>query len=172
MNLTANNIKAIRKNRNLTQSRLAKEIGISRSYLNDLEAGRKNPSVRTVGSIAKKLNVTVSDLMKGEEHTESLTRKIEQWATDRNLHTADPNKQMLKLIEEVGEIAAALSRGNTNETKDGIGDAIVVLTILAMQLNTSVDECMALAYNEIKDRKGRMVNGVFVKESDLQGAET
>jgi len=43
----------------------------------------------------------------------------------------------------------------------------VVLTILAMQTNTSVEECAELAYSEIKDRKGKMINGVFVKESDL-----
>lgn len=97
-----------------------------------------------------------------------LTSQIESWAHDRNLLTADPFKQMLKLIEEIGEIAAALARGNTQEVFDGIGDANVVLTILARQLGSSIEECTALAYNEIKDRKGRNVNGIFVKESDLK----
>nr|WP_233191608.1 MazG-like family protein [Sporosarcina sp. P18a] len=85
----------------------------------------------------------------------------------RGLDDADPVKQMLKLMEEVGEVAAALARGDMAAVKDGIGDVYVVQTILSMQLGTSVEECASIAYEEIKDRKGDMVNGVFVKESDL-----
>ncbi|SLM93069.1 Phage DNA binding protein [Brachybacterium faecium] len=92
---------------------------------------------------------------------------IEQWATDRNLHTADPNKQMLKLMEETGELASAMARSNDALTKDAVGDIVVVLTVLCTQLNISVEECIQIAYNEIKDRKGKMVNGVFIKEADL-----
>lgn len=80
---------------------------------------------------------------------------------------ADPTKQMLKLFEEVGEVASGMARGDVEEVKDGIGDVFVVITILAAQLGTSVEECTSLAYNEIKDRQGRMVDGIFVKESDL-----
>lgn len=97
-----------------------------------------------------------------------LTEKIQQWAVARNLHDADPHKQMLKLMEEVGEIAAALARGDMDGVQDGIGDVQVVLTILSMQVGTSIETCVGLAYNEIKDRKGRMINGVFVKEADLE----
>lgn len=100
------------------------------------------------------------------------TTLIEQWAVDRNLHTADPAKQVLKLNEEIGELCAGMARGNQDAIKDGLGDAVVVLTILAMQLGTSLEECVGIAYNEIKDRKGRMVNGVFVKESDLAKVES
>ena len=92
---------------------------------------------------------------------------IEQWATDRNLHTADPNKQMLKLMEETGELASAMARSNDALTKDAVGDIVVVLTVLCTQLNISVEECIQIAYEEIKDRKGKMVNGVFIKEADL-----
>ncbi|ANZ98129.1 hypothetical protein BFC20_10645 [Brochothrix thermosphacta] len=92
---------------------------------------------------------------------------IEQWATDRNLHTADPNKQMLKLMEETGELASAMARSNDALTKDAVGDIVVVLTVLCTQLNISVEECIQIAYDEIKDRKGKMVNGVFIKEADL-----
>lgn len=98
----------------------------------------------------------------------NLTSKIEVWAHERNLLTADPVKQMLKLFEEVGEISAALARGNMQEAFDGIGDADVVLTILARQLGSSLEECTALAYNEIKDRKGKMIDGIFIKEADLK----
>lgn len=92
---------------------------------------------------------------------------IEQWATDRNLHTADPNKQMLKLMEETGELASAMARSNDALTKDAVGDIVVVLTVLCTQLNISIEECIQIAYDEIKDRKGKMINGVFIKEADL-----
>ena len=96
-----------------------------------------------------------------------ITGQIEQWAIDRGLHTADPSKQMLKLMEEVGELAEGLAKDNPDAVQDAIGDAYVVLTILSMQLGMDIRQCVKMAYNEIKDRKGRMVNGVFVKESDL-----
>lgn len=92
--------------------------------------------------------------------------KVRQWASDRNLiEGSNPQAQMLKLIEEVGELAAAIARGKRFEATDGIGDCMVVLTILAAQLkHESAEECFSLAYDEIKDRKGRMIDGVFVKE--------
>ncbi|WP_239644848.1 MazG-like family protein [Enterococcus faecalis] len=80
---------------------------------------------------------------------------------------AEPEKQMLKVVEEVGEVAAALARNNKNDLRDGIGDVVVTLVILAMQNDMDLYECLNQAYNEIKDRKGKNVNGVFVKESDL-----
>ncbi|MGM8213547.1 MazG-like family protein [Virgibacillus sp. W0430] len=96
-----------------------------------------------------------------------LTEQIKLWATDRNLHQADPNKQILKLGEEFGELCEGMAKGNSEQVKDSIGDVYVVLTILSMQLGLDIEECMELAYNEIKDRRGKMINGVFVKESDL-----
>ena len=96
-----------------------------------------------------------------------ITGQIEQWAIDRGLHNADPSKQMLKLMEEVGELAEGLAKNNPDAVQDAIGDAYVVLTILSMQLGMDIRQCVKTAYDEIKDRKGRMVNGVFVKESDL-----
>lgn len=97
-----------------------------------------------------------------------LTEKIEQWAKDRNLHVADPNKQILKLGEEYGELCQGAVKGNTLQVFDSIGDMYVVLTILSMQLGVKIEDCVEYAYNEIQDRKGKMVNGVFVKESDLK----
>nr|WP_251669891.1 MULTISPECIES: MazG-like family protein [unclassified Sporosarcina] len=96
------------------------------------------------------------------------TNKIRNWAIYRSLDEASPRDQFIKLHEETGEIATALLKNKPADLKDGIGDAFVVLTILAMQLGTSIEECAAIAYEEIKDRKGKMVNGVFVKEADLK----
>ena len=156
---------------------------------------------------------------------EELIKQVEQWSKDRNLHTADPNKQRLKLWEEFGELNASIARDDREGAIDAIGDMLVVmiiykqqlgydsnnvfyprkdnvdlfsrlddtslidcmgrgisdsqscieglrmvtenLTVLAYRLNTNLEECLAAAYDVIKDRKGKMINGVFVKESDL-----
>lgn len=95
------------------------------------------------------------------------TKLIKQWAEDRNLQTADPNKQMLKLGEEFGELCQGMAKSNKEQVIDSIGDIYVVLTILSMQLGLNVEDCISGAYEEIKDRKGKMINGVFVKQSDL-----
>lgn len=99
------------------------------------------------------------------KHTK--TELIRQWAIDRNLHTADPSKQALKLGEEFGELFEGLAKGNADLTKDAIGDMYVVMTILSQQLGFTIEECIDIAYDEIKDRRGKMIDGVFVKESDL-----
>lgn len=97
-----------------------------------------------------------------------LTRLIEVWATDRNLHNADSKAQISKLTEEIGELASGVNKSNKEVVKDSIGDAYVVLTILAMQQKVDVRDCIDMAYQEIKDRTGRIVNGIYVKESDLK----
>jgi NTP pyrophosphatase (non-canonical NTP hydrolase) len=90
---------------------------------------------------------------------------ITKWAHDRNLiNGSTPHAQMLKMTEEVGELASAIAKNKLPEAKDAIGDCVVVLTILAGQLGLDIQDCIDSAYNEIKDRKGRMVNGVFIKE--------
>lgn len=92
---------------------------------------------------------------------------IREWAHARNLiKGSTPEKQFVKLVEEIGELAAALARGNKENMVDGIGDAVVVLTILASQIGVDIEDCIASAYFEIKDRKGRMQDGVFIKDGD------
>lgn len=61
----------------------------------------------------------------------------------------------------------AMARSNDELFKDSVGDVIVTLIILSMQKGTNVQECLEMAYNEIKGRTGKMVDGVFVKSSDL-----
>ena len=100
---------------------------------------------------------------------DELITKVEQWAKDKGLNQADPKAQFLKVAEEFGEIASAMARSNDELFKDSVGDVIVTLIILSMQKGTNVQECLELAYNEIKGRTGEMVDGVFVKSSDLEG---
>ena len=93
---------------------------------------------------------------------------IAEWADQRNIILgASPEKQFVKLMEEIGELAEGIAKGRPEPIKDGIGDAVVVLTILAAQHGVTIEDCIEIAWNEIKDRKGRMVGGVYLKESDL-----
>lgn len=72
---------------------------------------------------------------------------------------------MSKLTEEIAELYEAISSGKgKNEIADGIGDSIVVLTLIAYFNKLTLTECFEYAYNQIKDRRGKMVNGIFVKE--------
>jgi NTP pyrophosphatase (non-canonical NTP hydrolase) len=90
---------------------------------------------------------------------------IRRWATERGLYKkGDPKTQALKLVEEVGETCRAILKGNQSDIEDGIGDCVVVLTNLAALCNTDIEHCIESAYNEIKDRKGKMDNGTFKKD--------
>lgn len=97
-----------------------------------------------------------------------LIKNIQDWASDRNLNTQDPRIQMCKTMEELGELANAINKGNKVDAMDGIGDVVVTLICISMQLGVDFNECLKMAYNEIKDRKGKMIEGVFVKEVDLK----
>ncbi len=95
-----------------------------------------------------------------------VTEKIRIWAEDRNLvRGATPAAQFQKLGEEFGELGRALIEGDEAKFKDAVGDMYVVLTILAAQKGMMIEDCIASAYEEIKDRKGKMVDGIFVKEA-------
>ena len=90
---------------------------------------------------------------------------IRTWANDRGLYNGgDPKTQALKLVEEVGETCRAILKEDAPEMIDGIGDCVVVLTNLAELIGTPIEECIDKAYNEIKDRTGKMNNGTFKKD--------
>ena len=102
-------------------------------------------------------------------------QRIKQWAMDRNLiEGSSPLLQMTKLWEECEELSHALQDrdipgtvnedGNMAEVVDAIGDTQVVLAVMCAQLGLDIDACREAAWLEIKDRKGKMVDGVFVKE--------
>ena len=74
---------------------------------------------------------------------------------------------MLKLMEEAGELAEGRAKGNEDEVIDSIGDVFVVLVILSQQLNLDFHSCVEEAYNTIKSRKGKTINGIFVKQEDI-----
>ena len=95
----------------------------------------------------------------------TLVEKIKQWHYDRNLiDGANDKDQVCKLIQEVGELSDNVCKGK--DVSDDIGDCIVVLINIAERNKLSLTECIQQAYNDIADRKGRMVDGIFVKEAD------
>lgn len=97
---------------------------------------------------------------------DELVKQVEEWSFAKGLNEAESSKQMLKVIEETGEVAAALARSNRDDLRDGIGDVVVTLIILAQQSDMDLYECLNTAYTEIAGRKGKMINGVFVKSGD------
>lgn len=96
----------------------------------------------------------------------NLIHKVEGWAHERNLiQGSDSKAQFHKLIQEAAELSDNICKGN--DIRDDIGDMLVVLIIIAKQHAITIQDCLGIAYEDIKDRKGQMINGVFVKEADL-----
>lgn len=90
---------------------------------------------------------------------------IRQWARERGLYEkGNVATQSLKLVEEVGELAKSVIEGVPDDTTDAIGDCVVVLTNLAALHGIKIEDAINLAYQVIKDRKGRTENGTFIKD--------
>lgn len=95
---------------------------------------------------------------------EKLEEQVLAWAGERNLLNKDNIKsQALKMVSEVGELCDGIVKGNEDEVIDGIGDVIITLIILAKQMELNPVLCLNVAYQEIKNRKGKTIDGAFVK---------
>ena len=91
---------------------------------------------------------------------------VVQWHRDRNLIDGSTDKdQVLKLMQELGELSDSVCKGK--DIKDDIGDMLVVMLNIATRNGVTLSECLARAWGDIKDRKGKMIDGIFVKEEDL-----
>jgi len=105
------------------------------------------------------------------ETKENLTKDarfdlIREWADERGIYEkGNPLTQYVKLMEEAGELAEALLKKDDHEIWDAIGDMVVVLTNLAHQTGMEIEQCVDNAYDVICKRKGKMINGTFVKET-------
>jgi NTP pyrophosphatase (non-canonical NTP hydrolase) len=94
-----------------------------------------------------------------------LTQFVIEWGKDRNLiERKNADKQMIKVVEEVGELAASLLKNDERNIVDSIGDSFVTLIILSAQLGLDPTQCLNEAYSEIANRKGKTVDGTFIKE--------
>ena len=92
-----------------------------------------------------------------------IVQLIEKWHEDRNLIKGSTDKdQVLKLLQELGELSDSVCNGT--DLKDDLGDMLVVMINIMKRNNITIDDCLETAYNDIKDRKGKMVDGVFVKQ--------
>jgi len=91
---------------------------------------------------------------------------IRIWAKDRGLYDkGNSHTQYVKLMEEAGELAQAILKQDKPEILDAIGDMVVVLTNLAELEGFTIEDCIDSAYTEISTRRGKMLNGTFVKET-------
>ena len=98
---------------------------------------------------------------------EQLISLVSQWSRERKIvSNSTAVVQLGKLVSEIGELADNVVKGRC--VKDDIGDCIVVLNTLALMNDTTLEQCLAQAYDDIKDRKGYMNElGVFIKEGDM-----
>ena len=118
---------------------------------------------------------------------EDLKDKVLKWADDKDLlHAENADKQFMKFIEEVFEFKSEFdylerigedpsecySDYEQIETQENMqlemGDIFVTLIILCEQIGIDPEECLSMAYEKIKDRSGRTINGTFVKDEDLK----
>ena len=96
---------------------------------------------------------------------EELEKNITNWANDKNINWYNNHpQQFMKVSEELGETAKAILKNNKEGIIDGIGDTFVTLIILSRQLGLDPVECLNVAWNEIKDRTGKTVDGTFIKD--------
>ncbi|KAF3301459.1 hypothetical protein FPV23_03750 [Carnobacterium sp. PL17RED31] len=106
-----------------------------------------------------------------------LIKKVEQWFVDRNLDSLEGSGQLVKLQEEVDELKESYWKSQIVDERiekqfrineiDAVGGTLVVLIGYCMQRDIDIQEALETAYAEIKDRKGKVINGIFVKEEDL-----
>lgn len=113
---------------------------------------------------------------------EDLQKQVLEWGDEKGItHSENIDKQFMKFIEEVFEFKTeldyvnALSEDDTEEFKNfcrnslqlEFGDVLVTLIIVAKQLDLNLTQCLEKAYKKIQNRKGKTINGTFVKSEDL-----
>jgi hypothetical protein len=109
------------------------------------------------------------DEMNNANDMNELIQNVLQWGIDKNITGPDGKGtqygQSDKMLEEAKETYSAVRRDDLMEIKDGIGDTVVTLILLAEMYGWTLEECLQHAYNVIAKRTGQMVDGVFVKDA-------
>lgn len=106
-------------------------------------------------------------MMIKNETFEEIVDGLTQWAKDRDLLGKDPHIQFSKIVEELGETSAAYNKQKHSDLIDSIGDLLVTIIIFSKQVGMDPTDCLNEAWRTIKYRHGMTINGVFVKDSDL-----
>lgn len=108
-------------------------------------------------SIATGMILNLTDL--------TIIQKVEQWGRDRNIvQECPPIKQAYKTLEECGELIEAIALDDKEAISDAIGDIQVTLILQCAMQGLDYNECLEKAYEVIKDRKGKLIGGKFIKE--------
>lgn len=149
------------------QDNCCKDHIVRMNMLHDSTNKKGEYTIETVHGVKQKVPTTCTHNIELDDSysTVEYVQKIVQWHHDRNLIEGSSDKdQFAKLIQEAGELSDNICKGK--DVSDDIGDMIVVLLNIAERNGLTLRECLAKAWDDIKDRKGRMVDGIFVKEGD------
>ncbi|ALJ99578.1 DNA binding protein [Streptococcus phage 73] len=165
-----NRLKELRKQKKLTIVELAEKIGVTKLTILNWEHGTHEIKGSNAKKLADYFNVSIPYLLGYDTDStfSDLVAKINEWAISHGLDKGNPKIEWMKVTEEVGEIRDVFLKPNDFDDpelalKDAIGDSIVTLVVLCLQLGYDVEECLKIAYNNIKDRKGIMIDDNFVK---------
>ncbi|ARU13797.1 DNA binding protein [Streptococcus phage P7571] len=163
-----NRLYLLRESRKITRVELAEKIGVTKLTILNWEHGTHEIKGSNAKKLAEYFNVSVPYLLGYDNTFTDLITKINEWAISHGLDKGNPKIEWMKVTEEVGEIRDVFLKPNDFDDpelalKDAIGDSIVTLVVLCLQLGYDVEECLKIAYNNIKDRKGIMIDDNFVK---------
>lgn len=125
-----------------------------------------NPKIKQFNTMEKHTQ-GFDDCQINDHHCkyEKLIADVVDWADDKGLvKEENSDKQLIKVIEEVGELASAILKKKRKEEIDAVGDIMVTLIIFAEIRGYDVMSALGYAYQEIKDRTGKMVDGSFIKD--------
>ena len=95
---------------------------------------------------------------------DDLVGKVKLWGRAKGID--NPYRQLNKVTEELGELASEICRDrfDSKEFRDSVGDVLVTVIILADMTGNDPRECLAEAYEEISKRKGKISDGMFIKD--------
>lgn len=95
-----------------------------------------------------------------------LEMAVIRWSEARRIiPNSTPFAQSIKAVEEINELVDALRDNNREEAIDAVGDVAVCLLNVCALMDVNFTDCLAHAYDQIKDRKGYMnAEGIFVKQ--------
>lgn len=174
-----NRLKQLRKSKGMTQQKLAEAVNIPKRTIQRLENSESQIKPEKAKKLAEYFGVSVGYLLGFDTPVKDgiaeLIDKVNEWAISHGLDEGNPKIEWMKITEEVGEIRDVFLKPNDFvnpewSLKDAIGDSIVTLIVLSLQLGYDVEECLTIAYNDIKDRKGVMIDDNFIKTKTRQPA--
>jgi NTP pyrophosphatase (non-canonical NTP hydrolase) len=104
--------------------------------------------------------------MENLKEIKELETLIANWAEQKGLLKPEfAPKQFMKIVEELGELSSAIIKEDVDKEIDSVGDLLITIIVLAYQRNISLKYALNVAYNEIKDRKGQLIGGSFIKQT-------